>query len=101
MRISDDSLRGRTVISNDGLAVGEVTRVLIDTTTWRVETLEVELRKESADRIGIRRTMFRPTTVEISVDTVRSVGDAIVLAVDLANLRTPEAAAEPAPPPVH
>jgi sporulation protein YlmC with PRC-barrel domain len=98
MKISDDTLRGRTVISNDGLAVGEVTRLVIDTASWRVASMEVELRKDTADRIGIKRSMFRPTVVQIAVDTVQSVGDAIVLAIDLASLRTAEAAAEQAPP---
>jgi sporulation protein YlmC with PRC-barrel domain len=97
MRISDDNLHGRTVISNDGLAVGEISCLFVDTATWRIESLQVELRRESADRIGVQRGLFHAAKIDIPVDLVRSVGDAVVLAVDLDNLRRSETPAEPAP----
>jgi len=48
MRFSDENLRGRTVIASDGQAIGEVAGLFFDTTTWRVESLLVKLRKEVA-----------------------------------------------------
>jgi sporulation protein YlmC with PRC-barrel domain len=100
MKISDDNLTGRVVISGDGIAIGEITRLFVDSASWRVESLQIALRKESAERIGIKHSMFHAATIEISVGLVQSVGDAVVLSVELSALRGPEATPpEPAAPP--
>ena len=52
MRISDETLRGRTVVASEGLAIGTVTLLFIDVDGWRVESLQVKLHKDIADRIG-------------------------------------------------
>ncbi len=49
MRLSDENLKGRTVISADGQAVGEIAALFVDSGTWRVESLQINLRKEIAD----------------------------------------------------
>ena len=87
-----------------GIAIGEVERVFVDSATWRVESLQVTLRKESAERIGVKHGLFHKPVIEIATRLVQSVGDAVVLAIPLDALRTPEEAvqAEPgAAPPVH
>lgn len=99
MRLSNDSLRGRTVISADGLAVGEVTAVFLDTDLWRVETLQVKLRKEIADRVGADHGMFHAGSIEIPTSMVQSVGDGVVLSVPVDALRQAlPGASEPAAP---
>lgn len=87
MRVSDDNLRGRTVIGSDGLAIGEVTAAFIDTAAWRVESIRVTLRKDIADRLGAERTMFHAGSIEIPVAMVQSVGDAVVLGAAVDDLR--------------
>ena len=52
MRLSDDNLRGRTVIGSDGLAIGEIAVLFLDSDAWRVESIQVRLRKEVADRLA-------------------------------------------------
>lgn len=87
MRLSDQELHGRTVISSDGLAIGELSAVFLDSHTWRVESVQIKLRKDVADRLGADRNLFRAGALEISVGMVQSVGDAVVLAVALDELR--------------
>ena len=87
MRLSDENLRGRTVIGADGQAVGEVAAIFLDASAWRVESLKVKLRKEIADRLGASRTMFHAGALEIPVSMVQSISDAIVLAVNVDGLR--------------
>ncbi len=87
MRLSDENLRGRTVIGADGQAVGEVAALFLDSDAWSVESLRVKLRKEIADRLGASRTMFHAGTVEIPIRLIQSVGDAIVLSVPVDGLR--------------
>jgi sporulation protein YlmC with PRC-barrel domain len=91
MKISDNSLVGRVVISGDGIAIGEVARIVVDTTDWRVETLQIALRKESAERIGLSHGVFRAAVIEIATSQIQSVGDAVVLGVAVDQLRAPEA----------
>lgn len=103
MRLSDDNIRGRTVISADGQAIGPVTALFVDASTWRVESLSVQLHKDIADRVGAARSMFRRGSIEIPVALIQSIGDTVVLGVGVDDLRegrrttTPDAAAPEAP----
>ena len=87
MRLSDENLHGRTVIGSDGLAIGEIAALFLDSEGWRVESLQVKLRKDIADRLGANRTLFHAGAVEIPVNMIQSVGDAVVLAVAVDGLR--------------
>jgi len=87
MRLSDDNLRGRTVIAADGQAVGEIAALFVDSGTWRVESLQINLRKEIADLLGASRSIFHAATLELPVRLVQSVGDAVVLSVPALELR--------------
>lgn len=88
MRLSDQSIRGRTVVAADGQMIGEIEALFLDSDVWRVESIQVKLRKDIADRLGATRSMFHAGAVEIPVNMVQSVGDTIVLAVPVDGLRT-------------
>ena len=81
MRLSDENLRGRTVIAADGQALGEVAAIFLDSEAWRVESLKVKLRNDVADQLGASRNIFHGGTLEIPIRMVQSIGDAIVLSV--------------------
>jgi sporulation protein YlmC with PRC-barrel domain len=81
MRLSDENLRGRTVIAADGQAIGEIAALFLDSEAWRVQSLNIKLRKEVADQLGATRGMFHAATLELPVGMVQSVGDAVVLSV--------------------
>ena len=87
MRMSDQDLRGRTIIGADGQAVGEVVSVRFDTDNWTIEALEVRLRRPAAAQLGASRSVFRPGTLALPVGLIQSVGDAIVLSVAVDGLR--------------
>ena len=87
MRLSDDTLRGRTVIASDGLAIGEISTLFLDSEAWRVESLQVRLRKDIADRLGAARSVFHAGALEIPIQMIHSVGDAVVLSVEVDGLR--------------
>ena len=87
MRLSDDNLRGLTVISADGTAIGGVAELFVNSTDWRVESIRVELRKDVADRIGADRTMFHRGSIELPVSFIQSVSDAVVLSIEVEKLR--------------
>lgn len=81
MRLSDENLRGRTVIAADGQAIGEIAAMFLDSEAWQVEALQVKLRNNVADQLGATRGMFHAGTLEIPIRMVQSVGDAVVLSV--------------------
>jgi sporulation protein YlmC with PRC-barrel domain len=102
MRLSDENIRGRTVIGADGQAIGAITALFIDATEWRIESVSVELHKDMADRLGAARSMFRRGSIEIPVALIQSVGDTVVLGVGVDDLRegrrtTAQDAAAPEP----
>jgi sporulation protein YlmC with PRC-barrel domain len=88
MRLSDENLRGRTVIAADGQVIGQVSALFLDAASWRVESLLIKLHKDVADRVGASRSMLHAGTVEVPVQMIQSVGDAVVLNVPVDELRT-------------
>jgi sporulation protein YlmC with PRC-barrel domain len=101
MRLSDKTLQGRTVISADGSVIGSIAELFISAPEWRVESIRIELRKDIADRLGADRTLFHSGTLELPISFVQSVGDAMVLTVDVEQLREAHRppATDAAPPP--
>ena len=87
MRLSDENLRGRTVIAADGQAIGEVAALFLDSDAWRVESLQIKLRNEVADQLGATRGMFHAGTLEMPVSMVQSIGDAVVFSVPTQELK--------------
>jgi sporulation protein YlmC with PRC-barrel domain len=61
--------------------------LFLDSDAWRVESLQIKLRKDVADQLGATRGMFHAGTLELPVRMVQSVGDAIVLSVPALELR--------------
>ncbi|MGA9521063.1 MAG: PRC-barrel domain-containing protein [Myxococcaceae bacterium] len=86
MRISDDKLRGKTVIEAGGQALGQVEALILETDRWSVEGLEIRPRREVASQLGSARRLGRPNNAEIPIRTVKSVGDAILLSLSLDEL---------------
>jgi sporulation protein YlmC with PRC-barrel domain len=87
MQVSDEHLRGRTVIAADGQAIGEVAAMFIDTSTWIIVALQIKLSKSAAEQIGAARGLLRAATVELPVRMVQSVGDAVLLSIPTLELR--------------
>lgn len=87
MRLQDESLRGRTVLTSDGIHLGQVESLTLETSGWRVESLEVKLRREAAQQIGAQRKFMQASVMPIPVSQVRSVQDAVILSVGVSELR--------------
>jgi sporulation protein YlmC with PRC-barrel domain len=87
MHVSDETLRGRTVIAADGQAIGEVAALFIDTSKWIIVALQIKLSKSVAEQIGAARGLLRAATLELPVRMVQSVGDAVLLSVPTLELR--------------
>ncbi len=95
--LTDDSLRGRLVLSGDGLSIGEVVRLFVDPGEWRVRAIEVKLRNDVADRIGAHHGLLRAATLQIPTEQIQSVGDAVILSVAVTALHPPSTSAATQP----
>ncbi len=87
MRIADEDLRGRNIISADGRVIGEIADLFIESDGWRVDALRVKLYRETADQLGTHRSVFRAGEIDIPVRLVQSVGETVVLSVPVEGLR--------------
>lgn len=87
MRLSDENLRSRTVITADGQVIGEIDALFLDSDAWRVESLQVTLNKDIADQLGAHRSTFHAGAIEIPVRLIQSVGDTVLLSVPVDGLR--------------
>ena len=94
--MTDDSLHGRTVLSADGHALGEVTHLLIDHGKLELAGMEVKVRRNVAERLHLSQSRLRAATIRIPAENVHSIGDVVILEVGLETL----AAREPVRPPV-
>src|SRR5579864_1075678 len=70
MQISDENLRGRTVIAADGQSTGEVAALFIDTSTWTIVSLRIKLSKTAAEQLGASQGLLRAATIELPVRMV-------------------------------
>ena len=86
MRLTDEEMHGRTVLSSDGHAIGEVTALFL-TEDWRVESIEVRLRKDAAERLGAKASIFHGASMEVPTRVVKSMRDAILLNCSVEELR--------------
>lgn len=87
MQVSDEHLRGRTVIAADGQAIGEVAALFIDTSAWSIAALQIKLSKSAAEQLGVARGLLRAATFELPVRMVQSVADTVLLSVPTLELR--------------
>jgi sporulation protein YlmC with PRC-barrel domain len=93
MQISDETLRGRTVVAADGQTIGEVAGLFIDTSTWTMASLQIKLSKTAAEHLDASRSLLHAATIEVPVRMIQSVGDTVLLSVPTLGLRqtVPEA----------
>ena len=88
MRITDDKLHGRVVLSADGIALGEINKLILQGAQFAIDAVEIKLRKEIAESLGLKRGgMFSSAaTIEIPAALVQSVGDAVLLSATIDDL---------------
>jgi sporulation protein YlmC with PRC-barrel domain len=71
-------LENKEVISKNGTLLGRSTNAEIDTTSWKVTSVEIELEGDVAKELNVKK-FLSGTTVPISVEQVEAVGNKILL----------------------
>jgi sporulation protein YlmC with PRC-barrel domain len=98
--VYEESVRGRSVVDSTGRVIGAVDALVIDTEALRIDALRAKLDKEIADEIGAPHSTLRAARLDIPINFVQSVADAVILKGPVGTLRTlehPTAEQPPAP----
>jgi hypothetical protein len=76
----------KRVISKEGRELGFLAGSTIDTVKWIVISIMVDVPKEQAKELGIKKKLFKPVIINVSTDLISVVGDVIQLRLDMKEL---------------
>jgi sporulation protein YlmC with PRC-barrel domain len=74
------------VIGEEGWRIGEVKDLEVDTGSWQVKALNVQLFPKVAEEFGMKK-ILRGTVVPIVIEHVKGMGDTVILKVSKAQLK--------------
>ncbi|WP_400207865.1 PRC-barrel domain-containing protein [Candidatus Methanomassiliicoccus intestinalis] len=69
----------KNVVSADGRILGKLTGMWINTSTWDVEHLIVEVEKDVAEMLDLKKKMLKGTKTALPVRYVEVVSDVVKL----------------------
>jgi sporulation protein YlmC with PRC-barrel domain len=84
MKVS--KLNGMKVITSDAFTLGEVENSDVETISWHLKYLQVELTKEACEALGFKKPMMGSITVSLPTNVVRHIGDVITVYKSLEEL---------------
>lgn len=79
-------LEDRDIITTDGRVIGTLKGAWIDTSTWSVSSLVVELKKDVVDELNVKKPILKAAVVNLPVTYVQKVADIVQLNVDMTTL---------------
>jgi len=77
----------KDVISKDGRKVGALVGVNVDTKTWTVHAIVVEVNKDIIEELNIKKSVLKLPKISLKTELVAIVGDIVHLNADLASLK--------------
>lgn len=80
-------LQERNVITTDGRIIGSLSGAMVDTTTWKVSSIIVDVHKDVIEELQVKKQMLKTPKVNIDTSMVGNVSDVVQLNVPLANLK--------------
>ncbi|WP_437835633.1 PRC-barrel domain-containing protein [Sorangium sp. So ce1153] len=90
MRLTyEQDVRGHSVVDAEGNVIGEVEQLYLDSESFKLAGVRVKLRTEAADVLGVQRGLFRAGVLDVPVEAIQSLGQAVVLRTEARNLLTP------------
>lgn len=80
-------LQGKRVFATNGLLVGIVESVIIDTESWQAVSINVKLDKTAYEPLGVKKGLFAKRVSGILSSNIETVTDSIALNVDSETLK--------------
>ena len=85
--IMSSELEGKKVFAQQGREVGVVHAVNFDTTTFRVRSLEVKLKRELLEELSMKVPLMGSQSVLLDVEHIQAIADAVMLVPTVEELR--------------
>jgi sporulation protein YlmC with PRC-barrel domain len=82
-------LNGKTILSNDAKKVGEVTGAYVDTESWKISHLIIELNDDTIELFGYKKPripMIGSINVCFPIKVVKTTADVITLNITFDDL---------------
>ena len=79
LNMTETEIMGLRVVSQDGHVLGEVSGLVIDTTSWRVAELAVRLRRSALEPLRLNKPVLGTQTIKLPASEIAGVSDAVVL----------------------
>ncbi|WP_437509129.1 PRC-barrel domain-containing protein [Sorangium sp. So ce1099] len=90
MRLTyEEDVRGHSVVDAEGNVIGEVEQLYLDSESFKLAGVRVKLRAEAADVLGVQHGLFRAGVLDVPVEAIQSLGQAVVLRTEARSLLTP------------
>ena len=96
MILSDEDLKGKSVVAKDGRTVGKVEGCQLDFDLWRVVSIRVRVARAMVGPLGLKKPLLGSATIDVRVDSVEGVADVVVLRLTVEELRNAQPRVEPA-----
>lgn len=81
-------VKSKDVITSDGRNVGTLSGAWMDTNTWTVTSLIVDLNKIVLDELSLKKPLLRTAKVTIPTSMIKNFSDVAQLNADFATLST-------------
>ncbi|NLL94933.1 MAG: hypothetical protein GX224_04175 [Thermoplasmatales archaeon] len=81
-------LKGKKVVSSDGIVLGTLDEVVVDAERWVVPTFKMKLDKAAYEHLGVKRGLFAKTVSGIPASDIASVSETVSLYPTAAELRS-------------
>jgi len=80
-------LAGKKVVSGEGIIIGTLHDVNVDTDLWTVPTISVKLDKVAFEPLGLKKGLFSKTIISIRTEYIHSTGDIVSLNQKIEDMR--------------
>lgn len=77
----------KKVVTSDDFIIGEAESAELDTATWQVTSLYTSLNDDASSKLGFDRPYFGKIFICLPVETVKEIGDFVVLNKTFAELQ--------------
>lgn len=84
--MSSRDARGKKVWSQDGREVGELDGLEIAPDEWVIRGVDIKVRREVLEEMGLKKPLMGTQTVRIAPDEVSGISDAVILKSPLASI---------------
>jgi len=81
------TLAGKEVLSKQACVIGKVYEIEIDTKTWRVTHIDVDLNKTTVEKLGLTKHRLERVKATIPTETIEAISDHIILSQAIEDLK--------------